>query len=62
LPIPSKFKCSYFFLPYQISKKIFRYDIVVKTTDTMMDVKKQIAQHAREYYKQPISAYEFVMA
>jgi hypothetical protein len=28
----------------------------------MMDVKKQIAQHAREYYKQPISAYEFVMA
>ena len=62
LPIPSAFKCDYFFLPYRVADKIFKFHLTVKMTDTMMDVKCKIAQHAREFYKQPISPYEFIMA
>ena len=29
---------------------------------TMMDVKQIIASHAREYYRQPISPYELIIA
>lgn len=43
LPIPSSFRCQYFFLPYRIQDKIFKYELNVRMTDTMMDVKQQIA-------------------
>ena len=61
LPIPNNFKFSYFFLPCRIQSKIFRYDVIVKSSDSMMDVKTEIAEHAREYYKRPITPYHFVM-
>lgn len=31
-------------------------------SDTLMDVKQRISQHASEFYKKKITAYEFVMA
>ena len=31
-------------------------------SDTLMDVKQRLAQHASEFYKKKITPYEFVMA
>lgn len=62
LPIPSSFKCQYFFLPYRVQEKIFKFEILIKVTTTFMDFKERIAQHAREFYKKPISPYELIIA
>ncbi len=44
LPIPLNFSCQYFFLPYQINAKIYRYEIFIKMSDSMMKVKAEIAK------------------
>eukprot|EP00347_Sterkiella_histriomuscorum_P015219 403357853 len=62
LPIPLNFTINYFFLHYRIDKKIYRYELSVKMSDSMMDVKQLIAKHASEFYKTFISPYEFIMA
>jgi len=39
LPIPLNFTCHYYFLPYKISRKIYRYEVQVKMSDSLMDLK-----------------------
>lgn len=62
VPIPSNINCSYFFLPYRVQDKTFSCSLSIKVGDTIMDVKQQMAQHAREYYHKPITAYEIILA
>lgn len=62
LPIPNGFKCSFYYIPYQVSNKIVHYAFPVKMGDSWMDLKLKIAKYAREYYKRPISPYHFVIA
>jgi ubiquitin carboxyl-terminal hydrolase 4/11/15 len=40
LPIPINFEIQYFFLPYEVSKKIFRFELHIKMSDSMMKVKQ----------------------
>ena len=61
LPIPMNFQCHYYFLPYKVSAKIFKYEVHIKMSDTLLDIKLQIAKHASEYYKTYVSPYEFIM-
>jgi hypothetical protein len=62
LPIPLNFQLCYYFLPSKISRKIYRFDIFIRMSDSLMDVKQVIAKQASEYYKEYISPYEFILA
>jgi hypothetical protein len=62
LPIPTGFTCFYFYLPYRIQDKIFKSNVRITASTSMMDVKTQIADYAREFYHKPITPYDFVMA
>lgn len=62
LPIPQHFTCLYYYLPYKPSKKIYQGDVYIKTTDTMMHIKREIASQASEYYEDKVTVYDFVFA
>jgi len=61
LPIPTSFTCFYYFLPYKLSERIYHHSVKISMATTFMDVKETVAQHARVYYGQPVTPYDFVM-
>ena len=62
LPIPQHFTCSYFFLPYKVSRKIVSCDVYVRMTDSMMVIKQKIAEQVSQYYQERVGPYDFVLA
>ena len=62
LPIPKYINCFFFYLPYNVSTKIYKYETTMKFTDTIMDLKSRIAKFASEDYNRFISPYDFVLA
>ena len=44
LPIPLNLTLKYFFMPYKVQSKIYCYEVFVQMSDTILDVKQQIAQ------------------
>ena len=61
LPIPSGFTTSYFYLPYRIQDKIFKSEMRITSNTTFMDLKAYIATQAREFYKKPVTPYDFII-
>jgi hypothetical protein len=62
LPIPQHFTCTYFFLPYQVSKKIFQCEVYVRMSDSIMAIKQKMADHASTFYQTNVGPYDFVIA
>ncbi|CDW85002.1 ubiquitin carboxyl-terminal hydrolase family [Stylonychia lemnae] len=62
LPIPLNFQLSYYFLPDRVSKKIYRFDVFIRMSYSVLDAKQIIAKQASEYYQEYISPYEFILA
>ena len=62
LPIPTGITCEYFYIPYRVQDKIFKASVKIGSQTTMMEVKSHIAEYARDFYKKPITPYEFVVA
>lgn len=62
LPIPSSFSLQYYFQPYSVKEKIYSYNFIIKSSDSIMLVKQKIAKQASEFYKTYISPYELILA
>lgn len=61
LPIPNNFAIQFFFMPYVVSKKIYKYDLNIAMADTMMSVKTKMAKLISKCNNSYISPYDFVI-